>query len=109
MHESDMEMDRLQQDLEARRARLAQYVRVRGVIGLVVAGAGALVALFAAVVALVAAGALEVPSIAVWTDGYGAVAAPFLPGALAFILLRTGIAWWRARREGDADTGCLCG
>ena len=42
-----------------------------------------------------------------WTHGYSAVLAVFLPAAVAFIALRTGLSYWRHRHVEDSDTGCL--
>lgn len=100
--------DALEQELLARERRLLVYLRVRGIIGLVVGAFGATVAIGALLIAAVAVGLLDVPLIAVWTQGAGAFLAPFLPGALAWLLLRTGAMWWRGRHPEVSDVGCAC-
>ena len=107
--ESDAETDAIQSDLERRTHRLAVYLCVRGWVGLGVVALGVAAATLALSFLLVGIGVLDIPPLALWTEGFGIVLAPFLPGAIAFILVRTGLAYWRARTLESPDTGCLAG
>lgn len=101
--------DRMEAELVARGRHLAKYLRIRGIVGIVLIVLGSLAAAVTLLIIAVAAGVFDIPFIGVWTHGYGAVAAPFMPGALAWLLIRTGVMWWRARHPEDPDTGCVAG
>ena len=106
---SDPELAQLEARLQRRRSGFARYLKFRAGVGVVLAVCGLALAAFAVALVLVAVGALDIPVLARWTGGFDVVLATFMPAALAFICLRTGLNYWRHRVPDDDDTGCLAG
>ena len=107
--EPGMETEALLRDLGRRNARFALFLKVRAGIGVGMIVLGSLCAMGALGIVAVAVGIVGFGAVAEWTHGAGAILAPFPPAALAFLLIRTGLVYWRGRHPEDPDPGCVAG
>ncbi len=104
---ADAELDALEALLRRRHARFAVYLKVRGYVGLVLMGLGLAFLVAALVVEGTALGWLDVSPLEPWVGGFNAVLATAMPAAMGALLVRAGLAYWRARHPDDPDTGCV--
>lgn len=104
-HEAEFEA--LEALLRRRHARFEVYLRVRGYVGLALIALGLAFAAAALLVVSTALGWVDVPRLAPWVGGFNVVLATAMPAAMAFLLVRAGLAYWRARHPDDPDTGCV--
>ena len=100
------ETDRYEEALARRTARLARYLKIRALIGLLLIAPCLCGVALALAFALSAFGVLDTPALGRWTQGFDAVLAVFMPSAFAWLTGRTGFMWWRHRHLDDPEHGC---
>ncbi len=105
--DQDAEFRALEDLLRRRHARFAAYLKVRAYVGLALIAVGVAFLAAALAIAGVALGWLDAPPLAPWVQGFNGVLATSMPATMAFLFVRAGRAYWRARHPDAPDTGCV--